>query len=485
MSTARRYWLVGIVILIFLTALGISVQILVASAFEAQRSQKNVAWAAAQLEIEYLQFEHAFSGFANVSQNVSAAYLATRLSVFKNRVRSLRRETTGTDLAEDPVYDQLMADLDTALATDSPVMLSLKSDDPDLHRKAFNQLARLDSPIRSWVQDVMLRSNPDRQKDDLVRSQLLAAAVMAVAILAGIALVALLLRYIKRLEKAHEREREARWRIDQASRVKDTFLAVVTHELRTPLNAVIGFSELMKSRTDRSPDRELTNWIEEVLMAGRHLLTLINQTLDMSKIAAGKLALSPAEFDLRLLIEDSVASLKRQMALAELALLDEGTGRGRAGAGRSVPKSASLATLLPTRDLMIRADEAWLRQALLNAIQHARKNSGERAAITIAAQSQDGRAVIEIRNHAPDPTGDIQRRRESDERRAEERNVALDEALDPFVQGHLGLSRDTYGLGLELPIAKAIVEAHDGSFHYEAAADRMRLTIDLPINLAA
>lgn len=478
MSTARRYWLVGIVILIFLTALGISVQILVASAFEAQRSQKNVAWAAAQLEIEYLQFEHAFSGFAGISQNVPAAYLATRLSLFKNRVRSLRRETAETDLADDPAYDQLMTELDGALATDSPVMLSLKSDDTDLHRKALNQLARLDSPIRSWVQDVMLRSNPDRQKDDLVRSQLLAAAVMAVAILAGIALVALLLRYIKRLEKAHEREREARWRIDQASRVKDTFLAVVTHELRTPLNAVIGFSELMKSRADRSSDREFTNWIEEVLMAGRHLLTLINQTLDMSKIAAGKLALSPAEFDLRLLIEDSVASLKRQMALAELALLEQGSGQ-------TVPKSASLATLLPTRDLMIRADEAWLRQALLNAILHTRKNSSGHAAITIAAERQDERAVIEIRNHAPDPDGEALRRRESDERRAAMRDAATDQALDPFLQGRLGLSRETYGLGLELPIAKAIVEAHEGIFHYEVVADRLRLTIDLPVNLAA
>src|SRR5690606_3199308 len=175
-----------------------------------------------------------------------------------------------------------------------------------LRRAALNKLARLDSPIRSWVQDIMLRSNPDRQKDDLVHAQLQAAAVMAVAILAGIALVLLLLRSIRRLEVAHEREREARWRIDQASRVKDTFLAVVTHELRTPLNAVIGFSELMKSRTDKTADKELTSWIEEVLVAGRHLLHLINQTLDMSKIAAGKLALSPAEFDLRLMIEDSV-----------------------------------------------------------------------------------------------------------------------------------------------------------------------------------
>lgn len=478
MSTARRYWLVSFVVVIFLAALAISVQILISSAFEAQRSQKDIAWAAAQLEIEFLQFEQAFSGYAGVSQSIPATFLATRFSVFKNRIRILKQETDQTDLADDPAYGRLMGDLERAVAPDSDVMAAMQSEDAQLRRAALNKLARLDSPIRSWVQDIMLRSNPDRQKEDLVNAQLLAAAVMAVAILAGIALVALLMRSIKRLEIAHEREREARWRIDQASRVKDTFLAVVTHELRTPLNAVIGFSELMKSRADKSADKELTSWVEEVLVAGRHLLTLINQTLDMSKIAAGKLALAPAEFDLRLMIEDSVASLKRQMALAELALAEDGSGR-------TAPAIFDLATRLPSQGLMIRADEAWLRQALLNAILHARKTSANLPAITIAAESQDGRAVIEICNHAPQANIEMLRRRASDEPRAIARQSSADRALDPFVQGHLGLNRDTYGLGLELPITKAIVEAHDGIFQYESISDHLRLRIDLPVNLAA
>lgn len=477
MSTARRYWLVGSVIIIFLAALAISVEILVSSALDAQRSQKNTAWAAAQLEIEFLQFENAFRGFAGVAQSVPATYLETRLSMFRTRVRNLKQEVAETELARDPTYRQLIGQLETAVAPDSPVALAMQSDDPAVRRAALNKLARLDSPIRSWMQDVMLRSNPDRQRDDLVRAQMQAAGVMAVAIVAGIVLVVLLLRLIKRLELAHEREREARWRIDQASRVKDTFLAVVTHELRTPLNAVIGFSELMKSRTDHHADREMTTWVREVLAAGRHLLTLINQTLDMSRIAAGKLALSPAEFDLRLLIEDSVASLQRQMALAEMALADD-------GGSQSGAHNIQLATHLPEQDLIIRADEAWLRQALHNAILHARKASSQGSAITIAAATQDGRAVIEISNEAG---ADIEnfRRRESDERRAEIRADAAGRAFDPFLQGDLRLTRETYGLGLELPIAKAIVEAHDGQLHYEPQAAYLRLRIDLPVNLAA
>lgn len=473
MSTARRYWLVGIVILIFLTALGVSLQILVASTLEAQRTQKEIAWSAASLQNEFLQLDYAYRGYAGVTGNISDVYLTQRLSRFVNLILDLKDDTGDTSIAEDPIYQLMMKELDGSVAPASPVITALESDDPAKRRAAVNKLARLNGPIQSWVQDILLRY-PNRQKEELVQAQIKAVVVMGIAILAGFVLVALLLRNIKGLEIAHEREREARWRIDQASRVKDTFLAVVTHELRTPLNAVIGFSELMKTRVNRAADRELATWIDEVLNAGRHLLTLINQTLDMSKIAAGKLALSPTEFDLRLMIEDSVAGLKRQMAVEEIAKLGE-------GASHSAPMPADLALLMPANDLMIRADEAWLRQALLNVILHARKSSTARAAITIAAETQDGRAVIEISNQAPEADGTF-RRRTSDDRRGE---GTPQQALDPFVQGQLGLSRETYGLGLELPIAKAIIEAHEGIFHYETTADHLRLRMDIPLNLAA
>ncbi len=289
MSTARRYWLVGTVILIFLTALAASVQIHVASLLHAQRAQKEITWTAAQLQIDFLQLQQAYGGYAGVTRSVPAAYLEQRLSFFRNRIRDLK-ETTGEIGDDDPIYAQLVKDLDNSVAADSPVTTALKSEDPAERRAAVNKLARLDSPIRSWVQDIMLRSDEKPKNEGFLSAPVQAAIVMGVAMRAGIALVALLLRTIKRLEVAHEREREARWRIDQASRVKDTFLAVVTHELRTPLNAVIGFSELMKTRANRAADRELACWLEEVLNAGRHLLTLIHQTLDMSKIAAGKLA---------------------------------------------------------------------------------------------------------------------------------------------------------------------------------------------------
>lgn len=458
MSTARRYWLVVIVIATFLLALAISVQILLSSALDAHRSQKNVAWAAAQLEIEYLQFKHAFSGFAGVSQSVPVSFLETRYSVFQRRIRVLKQETDMTELAADSGYDELIADLDAVTAEDSAVRMAMQSMDEDAHKDALNQLARLDSPIRSWVQDVMLRSNPDRQKDELIDAEIKAAGVMSVAALAGFTLILLLMRNIKQVEASREREREARLRIDQASRVKDTFLAVVTHELRTPLNAVIGFSELMKSRADKgkNQDQELAAWNDEILHAGRHLLTLVNQTIDMSKISAGKLALSPAEFDLRLLVADSVTSIKRQI-----------------NHDPNIKTRHEVTASLPAQDVMIYADEAWLRQALFNTILHGRKKLVGDRPIEIAVSHRAGRAHIVISHHGH---GTAEPLPASNDTNA---------AMDPFVQGELGLSRETHGLGLEMPIAKAIVEAHDGSLHYEASSNSFRVLIELPLNLAA
>lgn len=453
MSTARRYWLVGIVIATFLLALVVSVQILIASALDAHRSLKNVAWAAAQLEIEYLQFKHAFSGYAGVSQSVPASFLATRYSVFQNRIRVLKQETDPTELSDDDGYSALIASLEAITAPDSPVRSALASRDGDAHKAALNQLARLDSPIRSWVQDVMLHSNPDRQKEELIAAELKAAGVMSVAILSGFALILLLMRNIKQVEAAREREREARIRIDQASRVKDTFLAVVTHELRTPLNAVIGFSELLKARAAWSEDRDIANWTDEIMQAGRHLLTLVNQTIDMSRLSAGKLALSPAQFDLRLLIADSVTTLKRQLRHDHE---EEG--------------ALQVMAHLPAQDVIIRADEAWLRQALLNAIQHGRKKVANDRPIEISVTHDGGRARIDISNGKDAIAG-------GDGEGAK--------ALDPFLQGELGLSRAAQGLGLEMPIAKAIVEAHDGSLFYQATERAFRVLIDLPLNQAA
>jgi signal transduction histidine kinase len=459
MSTARRYWLVVMVVGSFLLAIGLSVQILISSAFDAHRSLKNVAWAAAQLEIEYLQFKHAFNGYAGLTQSVPASFLETRFSVFQTRIRVLKQETDPTELATDASYDKLIAELDALTAQNSSVKQAMATKDEDTRKAAFNQLALLDSPIRSWVQDVMLHSNPDRQKEELVEAQLKAAGVMAIAILSGIALIFILLRNIKQIEASREREREARLRVDQASRVKDTFLAVVTHELRTPLNAVIGFSELMKSRAGHNHDRELAAWTDEVLQAGKHLLTLVNQTIDMSKISAGKLALSPAEFDLRLLVADSVTSIKRQINH------DAASGTRQ-----------ELTTTLPAQDVMIYADEAWLRQALFNTILHGRKKLSGDTPIEIAVSHRGGRALIVIshRDH-----GLVEHNLASNDA------MATMPALDPFVQGELGLSRGAHGLGLEMPIAKAIVEAHDGSLHYQASSNSFRVLIDLPINLAA
>jgi signal transduction histidine kinase len=130
-----------------------------------------------------------------------------------------------------------------------------------------------------------------------------------------------------------------------------------------------------------------------------------------------------------------------------------------------------LNTTLPAQDLMICADEAWLRQALLNSILHGRKNAPGAKPITIAVSRTAGHARIDIGNAAQVGVDD--------------NDDDMNGMIDPFLQGELGLNRGTHGLGLELPIAKAIVEAHDGILRYHATPGAFRVLIHLPTNLAS
>jgi len=223
---------------------------------------------------------------------------------------------------------------------------------------------------------------------------------------------------------------EAKAAAEKANRTKSEFLANMSHELRTPLNAIIGFSEMIKAEVYGPGLPRYRNYATDIHGAGQHLLSLINDILDLSKAEAGKLELHVEPVDLADLIRESARLMSERAAQQKLRLtLDVGT--------------------LPP--LLI--DRLRTKQILLNLLSNAIKFTPENGIVSVKADlDQARRVVICVRDTgigiAPE-------------------NIAL--AFEPFRQIDSTLARKFEGTGLGLPLVKELIELHDGEVTLESS----------------
>jgi signal transduction histidine kinase/CheY-like chemotaxis protein len=233
--------------------------------------------------------------------------------------------------------------------------------------------------------------------------------------------------------------------LESASAAKSDFLASMSHELRTPLNAIIGFSDLMRSAP--ASDQQVsvpTEWIEHIYRSGQHLLGLINDVLDLSKIEAGRLELVPEAIDLAQAAGESVAGLR---PIADL-------------------KGVRLETQLGS--VVISADRGRLRQILYNLLSNAIKFTPDGGTVTLSATVDDGVARISVADTgvgiAP----------------ADQAHI-----YEQFRQvGNVELRQGGTGLGLAL--TQRLVEAHGGHIELESTLGvGSRFTVVLPVSLTA
>jgi two-component system, cell cycle sensor histidine kinase PleC len=248
---------------------------------------------------------------------------------------------------------------------------------------------------------------------------------------------------IERLEIALADAQSARERAEGANRAKSQFLASMSHELRTPLNAILGFSELITMRVfGDDPDRQV-QYAGLVHGAGRHLLSLIDDVLDLAKIEAGRLELHEREIDLPRLIEEALTFIAPKAAAAGSALASEFGGD------------------LP----LVVCDERALKQVLLNLLSNAVKFTPAGGTITSFARMTDqGDLEFGVRDTGVGIAAED-----------------LGRAFEKFGQGrHDALSGDK-GTGLGLPIVKGLVELHGGAITLESAVGKGTCaTITLP-----
>lgn len=220
-------------------------------------------------------------------------------------------------------------------------------------------------------------------------------------------------------------EHAARIEAELASRVKSEFIANMSHELRTPLNTVIGFSKLISEQERRRlPDEEIVEYANLIRDAASHLLAVINDILDISKIQSGKYTLE-----------------KRDVQLDEILIACLSSFRLLAQETR-VNLVSSISPSLPS----IRADGVKLRQIFTNLISNAIKFTPESGTVTVEArQLPDGRIAAMVTDNGIGMT-----------------DQELQVALTPFGQVDGSRTRWREGTGLGLPIAKSLVELHGG-----------------------
>jgi signal transduction histidine kinase len=230
--------------------------------------------------------------------------------------------------------------------------------------------------------------------------------------------------------------------VEHANRMKSEFLARMSHELRTPLNAIIGFSDLLAEESPGSLSDKQRRFVNHVSAGARHLLQLINDVLDVSKIEAGKTELNPADF-VALDAVDEVLSVINPLAESKDIKIDNQVGS----------------------EWILRADRIRMKQILYNLLTNAVKFTQEQGLVRIEAS----------------PEGDLLRLCVSDTGIG----IPLDEQRLIFEEFHQagGTTRNpSQGTGLGLTITKRLVELHGGRIWVEsepAAGSRFSFTIPL------
>ncbi|MFL5942521.1 MAG: ATP-binding protein [Gaiellaceae bacterium] len=235
--------------------------------------------------------------------------------------------------------------------------------------------------------------------------------------------------------------------LETASRHKSEFLANMSHELRTPLNAILGFSQVLQKKLFGELNSKQEEYVEDIRSSGNHLLSLINDVLDLSKVEAGQVELEVAPFSLREAVERGVVMVRERASKNGVALTSE----------------------IEPEVQVITGDERRIRQILFNLLSNAVKFTPAGGRVSVTAACVDGEIQLAVSDTGPGIAPED-----------------LDRIFEEFQQTDVG-ARQQEGTGLGLALSRRLVELHGGRIWVESevgAGSRFVFTLPVPQEVA-
>lgn len=302
-------------------------------------------------------------------------------------------------------------------------------------------------PFKPWGYQIVTASSLGRDNSLAIRMSL---GIFAIQFLVAIAVVLLTWIFSQRLAKALAEGNQARLQSEEANRAKSAFLANMSHELRTPMNAIIGYSEILIEECEEMEPEEIEQDLEKILSSAKHLLGLINDVLDLSKVEAGKMSIFLESVILKTLMNDVIVTLKPLADKNKNNLIVDMDGLG---------------------DDCVKTDVTRLKQIILNLASNACKFTSEgTVSITLKLEPDtESKSLLVVAIHDTGigmTPGQMKR------------------LFEDFAQADVSTTREYGGTGLGLSLSQRFCRMMGGEIAVDSVKDEgSTFTVSLPVDI--